>query len=163
MATISMPELCRVHMDPEQPAPAVGDGMLLGALDRDALDALFEVAGPNAKFPLLSIELRHLDGELGRHGDENGALASVEARYAMYAVGMTPVPEALAPTRAQVAAVARALSPWSARHAYLNFADTKREAHTFWNENAYRRLRQIKAQVDPREVIRANHAIAPAA
>jgi hypothetical protein len=44
---------------------------------------------------------------------------------------------------------------------YLNFADTARDARTFWNEHAYGRLRQIKARVDPRELIRSNHPIEP--
>jgi hypothetical protein len=28
---------------------------------------------------------------------------------------------------------------------------------TFWTEQAYRRLRQIKAEVDPQDLLRANH------
>jgi hypothetical protein len=44
---------------------------------------------------------------------------------------------------------------------YLNFADTTRDAGSFWSEHAYRRLRQIKARVDPRELLRANHEIEP--
>jgi len=122
-----------------------------------------EVAGPDARLPLLSVELRHLDGELGRRGAGSGALASLEARYAMYAVGMAPVQEALAPTHAQVDAVKQALSPWSAPHMYLNFADTSRDPRTFWSERAYDRLRRIKAQVDPNALLRANHPIEPAA
>jgi hypothetical protein len=158
---MTMPELSHLHMDPEQPAPAVGDGMMLGELSSSAMSELFDVAGPNTKFPLLSVELRHLGGELGHARPENGALASIEAEFAMYAVGMTPVPEAVAPTRGQVEAVKRALLPWSARQMYLNFADTTRDAGTFWIEHAYRRLRRIKARVDPGELLRANHSIEP--
>jgi hypothetical protein len=79
----------------------------------------------------------------------------------MYAVGMTPVPEAVAPTRGQVEAVKRTLVPWSARQMYLNFAETARDAGTFWSEHAHRRLRRIKARVDPGELLRANHPIEP--
>jgi hypothetical protein len=158
---MTMPELSHLHMDPEEPAPAVGDGMMLGELGGGAMSDLFDVAGPNAELPLLSVEIRHLGGELGRAHPENGALASIEAQYAMYAVGMTPVPEAVPPTRGQVEAVKRALLPWSARQMYLNFADTVRDAGTFWSEHAYRRLRRIKARVDPRGLLRANHPIEP--
>ena len=159
--TIPMPALSRLHMDPEEPVPGVGDGMMLGDLTPEAVAALVGVAGPRATHPLLSVEIRHLDGELGRRRAENGALASIEATYAMYAVGMTPVPEAVAPTRAQVEAVKGAMSQWSARHMYLNFADTARDAQTFWSEQAYSRLRRVKAQFDPHGLIRANHPIAP--
>jgi hypothetical protein len=44
---------------------------------------------------------------------------------------------------------------------YLNFADTHRDTGTFWSDRAHRRLRRIKAQVDPRELVRANHPITP--
>jgi hypothetical protein len=158
---ITMPELSHLHMDPEQPVPGIGDGMMLGELTGAAMADLFDVAGPNTQLPLLSVEIRHLDGELGRRCPDNGALSSIEARHAMYAVGMAPVPEAIAPTRAQVEAVKQALLPWSARQMYLNFADTTRDAGSFWSEHAYRRLRQIKARVDPRELLRANHEIEP--
>ena len=57
--------------------------------------------------------------------------------------------------------VKRALFPWSARHMYLNFADTGRDPGTFWSEDAYRRLRRIKARIDPHELLRANHPITP--
>ena len=40
-----MPELSRVHMDPEQPVPAVGDGVTLTELPAEALAALIDVAG----------------------------------------------------------------------------------------------------------------------
>jgi hypothetical protein len=161
IARIPLPALSHLHMDPEQPVPGVGDGMMLGELTPEAVAALVEVAGPRAELPLLSVEVGHLDGELGRGRAENGALASIEAQYAMYAIGMTPVPEAVGPTRAQVEAIKQALFPWSARHMYLNFADTSRDARTFWSEHAYRRLRQIKARVDPQELLRANHPIQP--
>jgi Berberine and berberine like len=79
----------------------------------------------------------------------------------MYAVGMAPVPQAVVPTRAQVEAVKQTLLPWSARQMYLNFADTVRDPRTFWSEHAYKRLRRIKACVDPRELLLANHPIEP--
>ena len=158
-----MPALSHMHMDPEQPVPGVGDGLMVAHLPGEAVDALVDVAGPGARFPLLSVELRHLGGEFGRPRPENGALASIEAQYAMYAVGMTPMPELEAPVGAQVGAVKQALAPWAARHMYLNFAETQQQSTpTFWTEQAYRRLRGIKAAVDPGDVIRANHSIPPA-
>ncbi len=162
IAPISIPELSHLHMDPEHPVPGVGDGMMLGALDEAAIEALVDVAGESAEFPLLSVEIRHLEGELARARPQNGALASLDAAYAMYGVGMTPVPELKAPTAAQVEAVKSALAPWSARHMYLNFAETSRGPAQFWSEQAYHRLRRTKAAVDPADVIRSNHPIPPA-
>jgi FAD binding domain/Berberine and berberine like len=163
IASVPVPALSHMHMDPEQPVPGVGDGLMVAHLPGEAVDALVDVAGPGARFPLLSVELRHLGGEFGRPRPENGALASIEAQYVMYAVGMTPMPELEAPVGAQVGAVKQALAPWAARHMYLNFAETQQQSTpTFWTEQAYRRLRRIKAAVDPGDVIRANHSIPPA-
>ena len=157
--TVPMPALSHIHMDPEQPVPGFGDGLMLGELPAAAVDAFVGAAGATAAFPLLSVELRHLEGELGRARPGNGALAALEARYAMYAVGATPIPELEAPVRAQVQTVTEAMRPWQSPQDYLNFAETTRDPDTFWNEPAYDRLRAIKADVDPDELIRSNHPV----
>ena len=159
IATIPVPALSHLHMDPEQPVPGAGDGLLLRDLPAGAVDAFVSAAGADAAFPLLSAELRHLGGELSRPRPGNGALASIDAEYSLYAVGMTPVPDLVAPVRAQVEAVKAALTPWAVRQMYLNFADTRHDTAEFWSEQAYQRLRQIKAAVDPGDLIRSNHPV----
>ena len=162
IATITVPELLHVHMDPEQPAASLGDGLMLSRLPDQAIDALVSTAGRNAAFPLASVEVRHLGGELGRGRRDNGALASLQAPYLLYAAGITPTPDLAAPARAQIGAVEDALAPWMAAHMYLNFSETSRPRATLWTEPAYHRLRQIKARVDPDDVIRSNHPVPPA-
>ena len=159
IATVPMPALSPIHMDPEQPVPYDGDGLLVERLPADALDRLVEAAGAHAQFPLVSIELRHLGGELTRPRLEHGALASIDADYLMFAIGMLPTPELEAPVRTQVQAIKDTLAPWAAKRMYLNFAETHRDAATFWTEQAYHRLRRIKTAVDPDDVIRSNHPI----
>src|SRR5262249_21336973 len=105
IATVQLPALTRLHMDPEQPVPAAVDGLMIDHLTADALDAFVEVAGAHAQFPLVSIELRHLGGELRRTRPAHGALASIDADYTMSAVGTVPRPELEAPVRTQVQAV----------------------------------------------------------
>jgi len=162
IATVPVPALSHLHMDPEQPVPGAGDGLLLDSLPAEAIDAFAAAAGPGAPPGLLSAEIRHLGGEIARPRPENGALAAIDARYACNAVGSTPVPGLVAPVMARVDAVKQALAPWAARQVYLNFAETRRPAASFWSEQAYRRLRQIKAAVDPGDLIRSNHPIPPA-
>ena len=162
IATITVPELLHVHMDPEQPAASLGDGLMLSRLPDQAIDALVNTAGTNATFPLASVEVRHLGGELGRDRRDNGALASLQAPYLLYAAGITPTPNLEAPARAQIGAVEDALAPWMAPHMYLNFSETSRPRATLWTEPAYHRLRQIKVRVDPDDVIRSNHPVPPA-
>jgi len=162
LATVPIPALSHLHMDPEQPVPGAGDGLMVEALPGEAIDAFVQVAGPGAAFPLVSAEVRHLGGEFARARPGNGALASIDAGYVLYAVGMAPVPQLMPPVTAQIAAVKNALAPWAARQRYLNFTETRDPAAPFWTEQAYQRLRQIKADVDPADVIRANHPIPPA-
>jgi hypothetical protein len=162
MTTVPMPTLSHLHMDPEQPVPGTADGMMIGSLPAEAVDAFVQAAGPGAAFPLLSVEMRHLGGELVRPRPGNGALASLDARYVLFAAGMTPVPELAGPVTAQIETIKGALAPWAARQMYLNFAETQHPAAPFWTEQAYQRLRRIKADVDPDDIIRSNHPIPPA-
>jgi FAD binding domain/Berberine and berberine like len=162
IATVPMPALSHMHMDPEQPVPLAADGLMVDQLPADALDTFVEAAGSGAEFPLASIALRHLGGELRRPRPEHGALAQIDADYAMFAAGMVPAPELDTPVRAQVQAVKDALAPWAAKQMYLNFAETTRTAASFWTERAYHRLRRIKTAIDPDDIIRSNHAIPPA-
>ena len=161
--TVPVPVLSHLHMDPEHPVPGAGDGMMIDQLPAKTIDAFVRAAGSGAAFPLLSVELRHLGGELGRPRPGNGALACIDAQYALYAVGMTPVPELAGPVMAQVQAIKDAMAPWAAGQMYLNFAETQHPAAPFWTAHAYQRLRRIKAAVDPQNLIRANHPIPPAA
>jgi hypothetical protein len=160
--TIPIPALGRLHMDPDHPVPGFGDGLMIAELPEAAVDVFVKVAGTAAQFPLATVELRHLGGALARPQPTHGALSAIEARYSLFAAGMVPAPELEAPIRAQVHAVKAAFAPWTASQMYLNFADTQREAASFWPEHAYRRLRRIKAAVDPDDLIRSNHPI-PAA
>jgi Berberine and berberine like len=157
-----MPALAHLHMDPEPPVAAAGDSQMIAELPAQAVDAFVEVAGHTAEFPLLTVELRHVGGALARPHPANGALSAIDAEYSMFAAGMVPVRELEAPVCAHVQAVKAALGPWAAPHMYLNFAETHGDPAKFWTEQAYHRLRRIKAAVDPDDVVRSNHPI-PAA
>jgi FAD/FMN-containing dehydrogenase len=156
---IPTPALSHMHMDPEHPVPAMGDGMLLQKLPPEAVGELIRTAGAASSSPLVSLEVRHLAGELARAHPENGALTAVDADYALFAVGIAPTPEAAAQVRAHVEVVVDALRPWAAGQAYLNFAETRRDPHTLWAETAHHRLRRIKATVDPDNLIRSNQPV----
>jgi FAD/FMN-containing dehydrogenase len=156
---ISTPALSHMHMDPEHPVPGSGDGMLVQKLPPEAIDEIILTAGAASPSPLLSLEVRQLGGELARPHPENGALAAIDADYALYAVGIAPTPEAAAGVRAHVEVITDALLPWAARQNYLNFAETRRDPHTLWTENAHDRLRRIKAALDPDNLIRSNHPV----
>jgi hypothetical protein len=159
--TIPMPALGYLHMDPDRPVPAVGEGLLLASLPPLAIDEIITAADPGPASPLQTVELRHLGGEMGRARPGNGALAAVDADYAILAGGMAATPEMASAVRAGTAAVLSAVSPWAARQRYLNFTESSRETASFWSPSAYGRLRRIKAAVDPANVIRANFPVPP--
>jgi FAD/FMN-containing dehydrogenase len=153
--------LCHLHMDPEQPTASTGDGMMLAGLPAEAIDTMVRVAGPKAGPPLAAVELRHVGGEMKRARPGHGALAAVDADYALFAVGPAPFPQAATAAARSVAELQTAMSPWAARQMYLNLAETGRDPGTFWSPQAYDRLRRIKAAVDPDDLIRSNHPIRP--
>jgi hypothetical protein len=71
-------------------------------------------------------------------------------------------PEMEAAVKAQVRVVQQTLAPWEAGQMYLNFREEEADARTFYAASAFRRLRKVKAEVDPGELFRANHRIPPA-
>ena len=157
--TTPIAHLSGLHMDPEEPVPAAGDGGMLSDVDDELIDRLVErVVGA----PLLSVEIRQLGGAVARRSSQHGAIDAWEAPYIMYAAGMAPTPELHAAVDASVASLRDALAPWEAEHTYMNFAETRRNAATLFSSASHHRLRRIKAIVDPTDLIRSNHPIAPA-
>jgi hypothetical protein len=159
IATISTRALSRMHMDPEQPVPVTGEGLLLGSLPAEAVDEVVSIAGGTSTSPLISLELRHLGAELGRPRAENGALAAVDAEYALFAVGITTTPESLPQVRTHIENICNALRPWAAERDYLNFTDSRRHPRAFWPPETHERLCELKERVDPDNLIRSNHPV----
>jgi FAD/FMN-containing dehydrogenase len=161
-AMIPAPALQHLHMDPDQPVPAQGDGAFLAGFPAAAIDALIAVAGPDAGTPLASIEVRHLGGALARPAPGGGAQAKIDASYAMFAAGFTPTPELAAAVRAHAQAVKDALAPWHASYNYYNFAETPASASAVLPRDSYHRLQKIKATYDPDQAIISAHPVWPA-
>jgi FAD/FMN-containing dehydrogenase len=159
VATMPVAELSHLHMDPEQPVPGVGDGDLLAELTPETVDAFVAAVGPGSASSLLSVELRHLGGAIGRPAADHGAIAAFAAEFAVFGVAMTPFPEAVVKAHEDVAALLAALEPWKSQQTYMNFTERRENATRFVSEQAYHRLRRIKAAVDPRNMIRSNHPL----
>src|SRR4051812_35092632 len=158
-ATIPATELQELHMDPPQPVPGLGDHMLLRDLTRAGIEQLVEVAGHASTSPLLSVEIRHLEGALGRPAPGNGATPALDARFAMFAVGMTMDPVMTAAVRAYLPVVKAALARYDSGREYLNFAEHSTDPRRLWSPMAYKRLRRIKREHDPLDIFRANHPV----
>jgi FAD/FMN-containing dehydrogenase len=154
--------LSRLHMDPEEPMPAMSAHRLLADLPADAIDAFLAAVGPGAESPLLLAEIRHLGGALGVAQPGNGALAKLDAGYLLFGAGVAASPEMVAGLEAGLPAFRAALAPWDAGRGYLNFEEHATDSRSFYDELTHRRLSRVKAQVDPRNMFRSNHPIEPA-
>ena len=149
--------LTRIHMDPEGPTPSVSNSTMLAELSPDTVDALLAVAGPESGSSVLAAEIRHLGGALTRPAD--GAVASLPGAYLGFFIAIAPFPEAAALGLADANRAVEALAPWSTGGRYLNFDDNVVEVSAAYGPEAWRRLRQIRAEVDPQGRMVANHAI----
>lgn len=158
-ATIPVEELKHLHMDPEHPVPGAADGMLLGDFPEAAIDELVAAAGAGSGSPLLSVEVRHLGGALARIRPGHGALATIEAGFALFAVGMAMTPGTGAAVRAHIEVVRAALAPWDAGRDYLNFTERRERGERLFGSTTYKRLQAVKAAIDPGDVFRSNHPV----
>lgn len=150
-----------LHMDPPEPVPGAGDGMLLGDFPAEAIDAMVGTAGPGTDSPLVSIEMRHLRGAAGRSDPAHGVRDALDASYALFAVGVA-MNDAMKQTVVQrLERLQAALAPWAAG-SLLNFAERPLDPAGMFTDEAYRRLREVKSKYDPDNLIQANHEIPPA-
>jgi FAD/FMN-containing dehydrogenase len=156
-ATIPTTQLTHVHMDPEQPIPAVGDGVMLADLPEEAVHELVRLGGPAARSPLVPLEVRHLGGALSRAGD--GALPCFRGRFIVFAVGVAADPAAEAGLNEYCDRVCEAFEPWKAQVGYLNFADRRAHASAFFDVPTLARLLDVKSRYDAGDLIRSNHPV----
>jgi FAD binding domain-containing protein len=158
-ATIPAAALSHIHMDPEQPVPCHGNGMVLDELTPAAIEALVAIAGPGSGSPLLSVELRQLGGALAVPPVEHGALAKLGGAYAFFAVGVAMDAESGAAVEAHVDRVIAAMDPWDAGRRYLNFTEQPADASAFFPEGTLRRLQAVKRVHDSGDVFCSNHPV----
>jgi hypothetical protein len=150
-----------LHMDPPEPAPYAGAGMLLGDLPGEAIDAFLGAVGPDSDSNLLSVEIRHDGGAMARTAPGHGAMNCLPGSFLMFGVGIVPEPAVMAPTKASLAAMEAAMSPWDAGR-YLNFSDESEDIAVAFPPETVARLRAAKAKHDPENLFHANHPVVSA-
>ncbi len=158
-AVVPAPALTELHQDPPVPSPGVGDGWLLDGFDAGTGAAIVDAAGMDGTSPLLSFEIRHLGGAVGRPDPKGGALSHIGAPYAVFGLGVPMGPVSSAAIAARIDAVKDATRPWDAATAYLNFAERRTDPRRFYPEGVYERLVEIRSEVDPDRLFSANHPI----
>ncbi|HEU5043566.1 MAG TPA: FAD-binding oxidoreductase [Nocardioidaceae bacterium] len=151
--------LAHLHMDPEQPSPAVADTALLAEMPAAGVDTLISTVGPGTGSMLLAAELRQLGGAVARPPEDAGARATLEGEYMLFAVAIAPTPEIAEIGRAQAEGLVEALAPYSSGGPYLNFAERPVDVSTCFDADTWARLCRVKAEVDPTGLFRANHPV----
>ena len=159
--TMPATALARVHLDPEDPIPAVTDDRLLCGLPPEAVEAFVGAAGPESGSTLMIAELRQLGGALARTPERYGVLPRVDGSFLLFACAVPMGPGTAVAGRAHAERVTRALDPWSSGRRYQNFAERPMGPESFFEPEIRSRIAAIKAKVDPGGLFQANHPIGP--
>jgi FAD/FMN-containing dehydrogenase len=149
--------LGRVHMDPEDPVPALTDHILTGPLPPEAIDAFVDAVGPDSGSTLVVAELRQTGGALSRPAS-GGVLDSLPGDYFGFGVGALMAPGAKDAVRADLDRLREALLPHDAG-SYFNFSERPAPISTFFPANVVARLRAVKDRWDPDNLFIAGHPI----
>ena len=105
------------------------------------------------------MEVRHLEGALGRPDPNGGVLTHLEARYVMYSVGSPIGPVTAAAIEERLGEIRAAAEPWLAAATYFNFADGDVDPRDLYPGDAFERLAAIRVELDPDGLFRSRHAI----
>jgi FAD/FMN-containing dehydrogenase len=159
VAPVAPAALVRLHMDPEQPVPGIGDHVLLRDLSAASVDALVDVAGPGSGSPLLSMEIRHLGGALRVAPEGAGALATLDGEFIAFGVGIPMDADVAGAIHGTLGRMKAALAADAAGREYLNFAERPGAAKGAFDAATIDRLRAVRAEYDPEGVFRAAHAL----
>jgi FAD/FMN-containing dehydrogenase len=151
--------LSRIHMDPENPVPGIGEGGLVKELTDEAIDAFVSIAGPDSGTPLLLSELRCFGGAIGRPAADAGALSHIDADYAIYSVGMAMTPEMAEGIRAHLAKIDETMRPFAADGRYFNFTEAPCDVDAILPPDVCDRLAEVKRKWDPDGRVVANHTV----
>jgi hypothetical protein len=147
--------VARLHGDPEEPAPFVGDGILLEKLDDWAIDSFLRVAGTGS--PLLAAELRHLGGALAAPPPGAGARGHLEGRFLLFGVGVPGAPAPADELHAYLDRYLAAMRPWATGTRFTSFAERTNALRTCVPEGVLTRLARVRAAADPTGLLVASH------
>jgi hypothetical protein len=158
-AALAGPDILgRVHMDPEDPVPALTDHTLTGPLPPEAIDAFVDAVGPDSGSTLVAVELRQNGGALSRVAPGGGALDFLPGDYHAFGVAALMGPEAATAARADFDRLHDALAPYAAG-SYFNFSERPAPLSTFFPGEVIDRLAAVKERWDPNDLFVAGHPV----
>jgi FAD/FMN-containing dehydrogenase len=157
-ALVPPAELGDLAMDPREPLPYLSAHDLLDDVEREGIDALVDVVGPDSGAAVTMVQLRHLGGALARADAGAGARATLPGQLSAFSLTVAPDDQAARAGAASLAAIRSAVAPWRVGD-YPNFVEEPADASAFFDAATWRRLREVKALYDPGQLFRANHPI----
>jgi hypothetical protein len=150
-------DLPGLHFDPQLPTSTVSEHLLMDDFGTPAADTLVEIAGQNSDTTLLSAEIRHLGGAVGRPAAAGGALDLVPGRYSGYFLAGASTPELAERGAGDTTRAVDALQRWSNGRRFLNFTDKVVDPASAFSSETLARLQQLRAHVDPSRMFVASH------
>jgi FAD/FMN-containing dehydrogenase len=139
-----------LHADPVEPMPVHERSMLLRELPPEAVEALLDVAGPEAECPQLLVELRLLGGAIADEPAEGSAVCHRDAAFTLASIGIA-APPVIEATKAHSAHVMSVMEPWGNGAVQRNFVASGDPAIVArcYDEATLTRLATIAAAYDP--------------
>jgi hypothetical protein len=101
-----------------------------------------------------------MGGAFARSGEDHGALSHIDGSYVVFGVGMTMDEQMGAAVERDSRELMDAMQGYGHGRNYSNFAERQVDARSFYSEDTYRRLLEVRSRVDPDGLMRANHEIA---
>ncbi len=136
-------------------------GVLLNELTPEAVAAIVAVAGPDARCPLVAVEIRHLGGAFRNGSNGPDAVGARDAMYSVFLLGvlMPPVAEMVP---AALVGITGALAEYTSGHTFVNFHGSPTSVEDRarpWPLETYNRLLEIKRRYDPTDAFRFGHSL----
>lgn len=151
-----------IYREPDFPHAYDGNNVLLSELPPEALRAVYELAGPTAEVPCV-VDIRHLGGAMSRPPEVPNAVCHRDARYLLRV--LSPLGDLDQTTvRAVHQRVYDAVEPWRLGRS-LSFIYGRSAPGDYvsdvYDEPTLRRLRELKAAVDPDNMFRLTRSVLP--
>ncbi|MDM4719638.1 FAD-binding protein [Micromonospora sp. WMMA1363] len=147
-------DVLRAHGDPAAPLPFLGDHMLLGDLDGDAIDRLLDAVRSRPTSPLVVAGLRQLGGAYGTPERAGGVLDRLDAAYSYAGSGPVLAPEHADAIRTHCDEIRRALRPWDTGRTVPCFVEDPDRPRRHISDEQMLSVARVRQRVDPEGLFR---------
>ncbi|MBE2223984.1 MAG: FAD-binding oxidoreductase, partial [Anaerolineae bacterium] len=163
---IPFSEAATISNDPVDPLPGFNSGAWLRELSDEAIEALVTFTlGDSGPPPLMFAEVRHAGGAIGRVDGKTAVYGNRDAEFLISLVGVVPTGEVQQVLMTYTGQLMDVIRPWLTGGVYMNFlegVESQQRIRDGLAAGGYARLSQLKAQVDPNNLLRFGFNVSPA-